>query len=40
MQVAIIGAGPVGLISGLALAESGHSVRIFDPSTKIGRAHV
>lgn len=34
MQVAIIGAGPVGLISGLALSESGHSVRIFDPSTE------
>ena len=34
MQVAVIGAGPVGLVTGMALAERGYAVRIFDPATE------
>ena len=34
MEVAIIGAGPIGLIAGLTLTASGHRVRVFDPSTE------
>tara|TARA_B100001093_G_scaffold454543_2_gene463965 strand:- start:2908 stop:4011 length:1104 start_codon:yes stop_codon:yes gene_type:complete len=34
VQIGIIGGGPVGLIASLALRNTGHTVRVFDPSTQ------
>ena len=33
MRIGIIGGGPIGLISALALQQNGHNVRLFDPAT-------
>lgn len=33
MRIGIIGGGPIGLISALALQQNGHNIRLFDPAT-------